>query len=433
MDQDQPKNVASETEIPVESATKEKSKLPLPNVNKKILAVGALVLVLLLIGIFLVFFANNKPSSEKEMIVNEYYQNAENESKAGNYTEAQKQIESGLKIDGNNTNLLSSMINLKAAEGNRTGKETESLKEAQKYIDKALDVDPENLNVLTAVGYAYEAAGDYNLALKYYTEATKLFPESDRAWFSHGHVLQFLGKNDEAYVSYEKAYALDPDNAQILMVMGNKLVSENKLQEAFELFIKASEQEGISVDNKAEALTAAAIIRRDQDNYKYIFESLDLSEEAVKISPNFSPALAALGYTLSIVHEADDAISYLKKAIAANPRIANNYYLLGVVYTEEVKNYSEAINYNKQALLHIANDNTILSSSDKDLVRGKFLTYQAMIYDQSGLQVDVMPILKQAIILNPAMRSKVSILFNDHSYFENLANNQEFITLINTQ
>lgn len=314
-------------------------------------------------------------------------------------------------------------------QGNQTGKENETLSEAQPYIDASLQSNPDDPQVLIADGYAYETAGDYQKALELYDRATKIDPKSANAWFHLGHVLLFLGKNGDAQKDFDKSIALDPNNPQSLMMMGNTLITEGKAEESFQSFKKASEQPNISNETKADALAAAATVRRGQDNFKHMTESLALSKQAVDAAPTFSPALSTYGSNLIAIGKTDEGIEYLKKAVAANPRIAKNYYFIGNTYRIK-KDYENAISYIKQAFDTALGDNTVFSENERNIDKA-FYEYQlAQVYFSSGSNIDTSSMLSDAVKLDPTLAQRLQKDYTLLGYFKNDSSNPVFLNLI---
>ncbi|OGH12575.1 MAG: hypothetical protein A2776_02480 [Candidatus Levybacteria bacterium RIFCSPHIGHO2_01_FULL_40_10] len=417
----------TETEIPVSqvaSAAKTGFKLP---ISKKSLLILAVPILLIVFAIFGLIFIQNKSKTDKIIaILNE----ADRAHFNGDFPKEQEKLKEAIAAGAKDPAIIANLITSLSNEGNETGKEDEQLKEAQPYIDEALETYSGDLSVLISVGYAYEASGDYKKALEYYTKATEADTNSSDAWFHKGHALEFLNRIEEAYKDYDKAYELSPNNALVLIVRGNRFYREGDFQSALNSFRKASQNSALDPQIRAEALAATSTLRGMQDNYKYISDALALSYQAVRASPNFAPALAAHGYNLILVGKTEEGTSYMEKALKANPRISRNYE----VYAELLRGmgkFGEAINYHKEALARLENDNTILSTEAKNKARG-FYTYElAKTYSMSGLKIESLSMLEEAVRLNPVIKSNIKSDFEDRQIFTDLSSNTDFQSLIN--
>ncbi|HVT01486.1 MAG TPA: tetratricopeptide repeat protein [Patescibacteria group bacterium] len=395
--------------------------------NKNLPKVAIIAAVILLVILGIVFVLRPKKSDTQVVYLQTQ---ADLATKKADFKKSQELLSQALKIQPNNPQSLTQMINAISLQGNQAGKEDQALKNSQPYIDTALSAAPKDVAVLISVGYAYETAGDYNNALKYYQEATDVDPKSSAAWFHLGHVLQFLGRNSEAYQNYDKALSLDPNNALAIMGKAGQDYSNGQVQKAYDEYVKAAQVELVSDQNKAEALSAAANIRRYQDNFIHMDESISLSKKAVDTDPTFSPALAAYGNNLFLTNKPDEGESYMLKAISANPRISVNYSDLGIDL-RGIKRYQDAINYQKQAIEKVPNDNTILMPADRLKMEGYYNYELAKTYSMAGLNVDTVSLLQRAVQLNPALKAQIKNDYNS-GYFGNLSGNNGFQTLISS-
>jgi tetratricopeptide (TPR) repeat protein len=424
MEEPKAESVASQTEVPVSSvppqSASSNNKFNLSKIDKKVfIGVGVLILIILAGSGFLLF-ANN---SDNKVSNNGYVASFN----AGNYEKAQGIVDKGLSLNADNPALLAEKIQINSTIGNQTGEESKTFQESKPYIDKLIASNPTDASSLIVIGYSYETAGDYEQALKYYDQAIKADPNSSSAWFHRGHVLAFLGKESDSSESYDKAKNLDSDNPFVLMVEANKLFGQQDYQKSYETFKKASEIPGISQATKSEALTGASLAR-GLPTYVYISEALQISKAAVDANPNFSPALSAYGYNLYMTGD-KKGIDYVNKAIQANPRISRNYYLLGMFARGE-KKFIDSINYTKQALERVDNDNTIVTPEDKAKAKAKMTYELAKTYSISDQNADVLSMLQQAVALDPSIKSTIIKDFQTNHFYQSLAQNGNFQSLI---
>lgn len=419
----------TDTEIPVSSISQHGSSennSPFSAIfkNKKLLFLVAICLVLISIAIFFLVLVRKQNSYRTAIMATQEAKEAYN---SGNLPLTQKKLYESLRAYSANPGGLAALIKSIAVEGNEKGTEADALKRGKQYVDYGLKYFPDEPSVLTSIGYLYETAGEYKKALSYYEQALRKDPNSSEILFHKGHVLEFLGRKDEAYKDYNKAYSLNKDDPYVLMGVGNRLAAEGKAQEAFDTFKKASELPGVSNYVKAEALTGASIVRTGQ--ILYMSEATEIAKKAVEANSKYSPALAAYGYVLSINGNPKEGIEYLKKSIAANPRISRNYSQLSQVYRAS-KIFIEAINYQKEALARVEADNTLLGPDEKKVAKARYIYDLAKTYDKSGLKVDTMPLLTQAIQTNPLIGSTIKTDFSKYGYFKSLVGNPEFNQLI---
>jgi tetratricopeptide (TPR) repeat protein len=417
-----PDKLPTDTEIPVQKLGEENKRVGGP---PKILLLVLVVVVLIILGAALMILGGNQSPRVVELT-----REAQSSYLSGDFEEAQEKYSQALAIDKDDPEALAGMITSIVTQGNQTGKEQDTFNEAKPYIDSALESNGNNLEVLLAAGYAYETAGDYEKALELYERATKSDSKNAQILFRRGHVLEFLGRKQDAYKDYEAAYEINPNDPLVLIARGNMLLSQSKLQESFDSFLKASEAQGISSQVRAEALTAASLVRGSQEDFKFLKEATELSEAAVKADPDFAPALAAHGYNLFLTApDWKEGIEFVQRAIEANPRIAKNYFLLAAFHRAD-RNYAVSIDYLKQALEKTDNDNTLLGDQAKNIAKGNYSYELAKTYSMAGMSVDTLSLIKDAVRYNPELTERIREDTIRNNLFRDLQENKEFIDLI---
>lgn len=192
------------------------------------------------------------------------------------------------------------------------GKLYQSLGEYHKAVaafSRALDVKPDFAIVHVYRGDALAATGDVNAAIVAYQAAIEAAPKLNVAYFKLGSIYQFLQRWDEAESAFLKATETDPRDAR-----------------AF---------------NNLAWLAAERNERLD--------DALAWAARAVELSPDVATYQDTLGWVLRARDEPDKAIEVLEKASAADPKLADIPYHLGIIYSEQGKK-REAIAAFKKAL-----------------------------------------------------------------------------------
>ncbi len=396
------------------------SSLPAFPVIGVIIGLIAIVLVIGLLSMF------NKPNPKIVELVN----NGNEALKSSNYNKAQDEFKKALIIDKNNAAAQTGLINSYSLEGNEKGNEAEQLKQSAPVIEQSINSHPNDGEILMAAGYAYETAGDYQKALEFYKKATDSNPNSAEAWFHLGHVNQFLGKTVDANKFYDKSYALDPKNPLVNMVRGNTFFSQKKFDDAFKSFQTAANSKESISSAKAEALTGASLVLLNRDGFKYIAQADAIAKQAVGTDPNFSPALSAYGTTQMLLGQNKSAISLFNRAITANPQIAKNYYMLGILARSN-KEYSSAVSYINSAIMAVENDNTIFTQEARDFNKGLYYYELAKTYNLSGAPAQIIvESLQQAIKYAPLLKARAKLESEQSNSFSIVANNPVFKSLI---
>ena len=84
----------------------------------------------------------------------------------------------------------------------------------------------------------------YDLALKYYTTGSKLFPNEPQLPVNHGRILQAIGKYPEAEVAFKTAIQIDPVNIEANFELGRLFRNFSRNHESLTLLNKV-----LSLDN----------------------------------------------------------------------------------------------------------------------------------------------------------------------------------------
>src|SRR3989344_2152680 len=391
--------------------------------KKRLIILAVLVLFVLSALAFYFFKGQNKYSQSRSLYAASEAQIA---YESGDLDTAKKIIEDVLKNSEDDPSLNIAKVNLISIEGNSTGTEQESFQKSMPYIEKALaNGGNENPNILSSVGYAYETAGEYEKALEYYTRATEINPKFAEIWFHKGHALEFLGRAEEAQSAYDKAYEINPMYPLLLLRRGSIFMASGNFEAAIAEFERLL-QTNATNEIKAKALASLSRIKKSQLD---IPGALELSKQAIELSPNDSRTVGIHGYNLAISGQRSEGIEHLKKAIELNPRISWNYDVIGEIYRAN-KQYSEAIQFQKGAISKAENDNTILDMKDRLEAKG-FYTYNlAKTYAMSGLSVDIVPLLADAVSLSPKAKDFLILDNNRLEIYNNYENDSRFTALI---
>jgi tetratricopeptide (TPR) repeat protein len=161
---------------------------------------------------------------------------------------------------------------------------------------------------LYATGLRYVWAGKYEMALPYFAEAVKRYPDYSQSYFQIGYCLSRLGKNKEALEPYKTALRLTPDDPTIL----------NNLCGAY-------------------------------GNSGHYGEAVKTCQEAIRLKPGLAEAYNNLGWTYHQLGRYEEAIQTSKQAIRLQPDLAAAHFNLGNGYAG-LKRYEEAAEAYQQAV-----------------------------------------------------------------------------------
>jgi serine/threonine protein kinase/Tfp pilus assembly protein PilF len=181
---------------------------------------------------------------------------------------------------------------------------------------------------------------DHAGALRYYSVAVSLRPDSSVAHNNLGLALDNQAKLDEAVAEYHKAIERDPKYAPAHSNLGDALRDQGKLDEAV-----AECRTAIDYDPKlAPAHNNLGNALRDQGK---LDEAVAEYRQAVALDPNDARVLNNFGYALHAQGKSDEALAEYRKAIALDPKVAKAHNNLGNALRDQGKLDEAVAEYRK--------------------------------------------------------------------------------------
>ncbi len=219
--------------------------------------------------------------------------------------------------------------------------------EAIKYYEIAIKLDKNHLGSLLNFGKSLHQLKRYDEALNYYDHAINLKPDYFEAHYNKGNTLKTLKRYDEALFHYDQAIKLNPDYVDAYK---NKAVALNNRAAIFGE-VKRYDKALIHYDQAiklkpdyVEAYNNKALTLYNVKNYN---EALFYFDYAIKLKPDFFEAYNNRGATLESLRRYDDALFNYDQAIKLKPDFALPYYNKGNIF-KDLKRYDEALfNYEK--------------------------------------------------------------------------------------
>jgi tetratricopeptide (TPR) repeat protein len=182
-------------------------------------------------------------------------------------------------------------------------------------------------------------------AVRYFTAAVALRPNSPGAHTNLGVALHDKGQVDEAIACYQKAIALDPKVPQVQNNLGLALKDKGRLDQAITRFRKA-----LTLDPRyaqAHHNLGSALLDKGR-----LDEAIARFRKAIKLDPEYARAYSNLGGALHDKGRVDEAIASCRRALVLDPKYALAHYNLGRVLQaqgrveEAIGRYQKAIALN---------------------------------------------------------------------------------------
>ncbi len=240
----------------------------------------------------------------------------------GSYEDNERALSLFEQAQEKDPNNVAAMIGQSFAHSHRETKydfDRASSEKAKELARQALDLDPSNGRAWHALGFALDAQGDTEGALRAYEQAIAIDPEHAVTYYNWGNVLFNLKRNVDAIAQYQKATEIAPEFAIAYNNWGNALSMLRRHEEARIQFQKA-------VDINSELTSAYSGLGNALSDLGRYEEAIAQFKKAVEIDPEFIIAYNDWGNTLNFLKRHEEAITKFQKAVEINPKFIIGYY-----------------------------------------------------------------------------------------------------------
>jgi tetratricopeptide (TPR) repeat protein len=237
--------------------------------------------------------------------------------------------------------------------------------EAIRFYTAALALRPNSHGVYNDLGRALYRKGEVEEAIACFYKAIALDPKFSMAHNNLGVALKDKGKLDEAIASYKKAIEIDPKYANAHNNLGSVLARKGRVDEAIACYKKA-----IEIDPKhANAHTNLGLALASKGKVE---EAIACFHKAIALDPKYAMPHYSLGLALAGKGKVDGAIACYSRAIALDPRTVEAYVSLGAILCDVKRDHEGAIAcFRKAIALDSKNATTHTNLGAALHVRGK--------------------------------------------------------------
>lgn len=291
-------------------------------------------------------------------------------------------------------------------------------KQQAAYQINRVSVGNDLASALTTLGDAAYKAGDFNVALSAYGDAT-LYGEKSNYWpyLGLGNTYYSLKMNDKAYEAYGTVLERDPNNVtaklyrtKLAMASGSPVPKDANGNNSNVATLEALAKES---PNNSDVLITLAEAYADQGNAS---GAISQYEKALALDLKNTDLLVAIGTQWQKLGNFEQAKDTYLRALAINNQLPMVYYNLGIVYNELGQLDQSAQAY-KQAMALDPNSSDskyglAITLEKQQKYQDALDTYQSYINDPQAKYFkeaqDRIGILKQA--LNPAVATPVQTM-----------------------
>jgi eukaryotic-like serine/threonine-protein kinase len=212
---------------------------------------------------------------------------------------------------------------------------------ALRLLREAQPVYPGDFWLNFELGHALNEQKHREEAIRFYTVAVALRPNSAAARNNLGNVFLDQKNVTEAIAYYRKAIELDPKMAAAHNNLGNAFHRQKNLAESIAHYKKAIE---FGPTIAVYQLNLGAVLCDDLKDYG---KAVACFRKAIEIDLNYADAYCGLGNALSAQNKLDEAMRHYRKAIELDPKHFGAYTNLGVALRRQNK-WDEAIALHKK-------------------------------------------------------------------------------------
>jgi tetratricopeptide (TPR) repeat protein len=210
------------------------------------------------------------------------------------------------------------------------------LEEAIRYYTAAVALRPQSPGCHFNLGYALARMSRLDEAIDEFRESIRLKPDYSSGHSHLGSALQAQGKLPEAMAEYRWAIALDPKDAAAHNNLGNALLAQGKLREAMAEYRRA-----VALDPKDAAVhinLGSALEAQGK-----LGEAMAEYLRAIALDPKCAAAHNNLGSALQAQGKMREAMAEYRRAIALDPKCAHAHNNLGSILCDYKHDYDAAI------------------------------------------------------------------------------------------
>jgi tetratricopeptide (TPR) repeat protein len=233
----------------------------------------------------------------------------------------------------------------------------DDLTAAESELRYAVQYDPNLYIAHCRLAEIHEIRGEFDQAMARAEQAIAVNDRLVRAYVIRGRLHHKRENIPAAKADFEKAIEIQPNNLEPYLEMGRIAIEErdfNVAQSHFESVLNLVEEgDFVSVHNSDNIRAQCHVgLGRIRINRNQTMQALEQFEIARSLDPDYSDIYDALGQAHEENNDYAEAERAYLHAVELNPREANYYYRLGLLYHYRLENSAKAIENYRLALQH---------------------------------------------------------------------------------
>jgi tetratricopeptide (TPR) repeat protein len=232
-----------------------------------------------------------------------------------------------LTVNSRNVKVLSLLGDLLFQKG--------ELEQALRFYKKIVEIEPASERAHTAfinIGIVLDEAQRFDEAIEAYNNALTINPKDDVALYNLGIAYKHAGKADEALKSWKKSSELNPDNEKPLIARADLLYERGEFDDALEDYGKIADKWPLLA--RPQFSIASIYQKKGLNDYakKRYLKVVELGNDNELVRKAYLNLAMISSQGKKEAGEFNEAVSYVQKALLAQPGDAETLQSLGVVY-----------------------------------------------------------------------------------------------------
>ncbi|MBI2825870.1 MAG: tetratricopeptide repeat protein [Planctomycetia bacterium] len=233
-------------------------------------------------------------------------------NKQGRYAEAEQYYNEAMRLNPNETLVLSESGSFMLNIGSRTGFRPGQAEEAFARLKKAVTMTPNFPQARTAYGFALLQAGKVDEAFTHLARSLELRPYDAKTMYGIGLCLSESGRGEEARSFFDRALAIMPNEPDILQGVGIALAKQGRFDEAVERLQLSLKRD--RVPEHGHYLLGGVLAAQGK-----VDQAIEHYNEAIRLRPTFAEPWVQLGEIALAQGDADRAMNYFQEALRVQP------------------------------------------------------------------------------------------------------------------